>query len=434
MSLLEVLEKRGYVVGHTEPRDELEELLETGPLTFYAGIDPTADSLHVGHFGLIMLMRLLQRAGHRPILVLGGATAQVGDPSGKSQTRTAMAPEQVMHNLEAIQNQLTDLKLITFGDNGAIMLDNSQWLNMPLLTYLREVAAHFPVPEMLRRDTFARRLEGGLGLSLLEFLYPTLQAADFVYLHDEYNCQLQLGGADQWGNITDGVELARRTRRTRLHGMVTPLLMGPGGVKMGKTAGGDTIWLDPSRTSTFDLYQYWQSTPDELLNRYLRLFTDITEQEVDEIVGSGPRQAQHRLAYEVTSLLRGSAEAEAARAMVTGSSKLDTQLGVVPTRLLPANSLPAPIPRVLTSLGVANSAAEIRRLILQGGLRLNGERVTDPDRFLAVEDFSYSGRITSSISTEDSVPTAPGCGALMRLGRSKMILLVLSTSECEMLE
>lgn len=411
------LNERGYIANCSEPRDKVVALLD-GQTTIYQGFDPTASSLHVGHLESLMAMHHMQQGGHRMIFLVGGGTAVVGDPTDRAEGRAMLELEQVRRNAEAIREQVQRIGLLRFdnplpGQQAALMLNNADWLDMPLLTYLRDVTAHFSINELLRRETFARRLREQLHLSLLELLYPTLQGFDFLYLYDHHQCMIQLGGSDQWGNIVDGIDLVGRVRRQQVYGVVFPLLTSADGQKMGKTGTGQTIWLDPARTSPFDFYQYWLRCPDADLERNLKLFTLLPLEEIAGLLQAHPREVQRRLAFEVTRLIHG--EAAAAQAQSDAEAAFGQKGGVpqdVLTYKIPFEMLNAGLKLVnaLQSGGATSSISDGRRLIQQGAVRLNDTRVSDQGYLLQRKDF---------LDTEDR-PVA-----LVQYGRGKVIKLVL---------
>jgi tyrosyl-tRNA synthetase len=393
--LFTTLQARGYVAGFSEPLNEVRALLD-GQTTIYQGFDPTAASLHVGHLQSLMIFHRMQQAGHRLIFLIGGATALVGDPSGRDASRPLLSAETVAANAHAIRTQVERMGLIRFTDApgmgpAALLLNNADWLDMGLLGYLRDVAVHFSVNALIKQETFARRLAEQRNLSLLELLYPSLQAYDFLHLCDSFDCRLQMGGSDQWGNIVDGIDLVRRVRGVTVHGLVFPLLLDrQTGQKMGKTSAGQTVWLDPERTPPFAFYQSWLACPDVDLARNLALFTFLPAAEITAIAAGSPRDAQHRLAYEVTAIVHGPAaaaqaqtDARAAFGVNAGLPQDVPALVVTEAELSAGLSVPVALVRakMLPSLGAA------RRLIQQGGVRLNGARLTDLNQPLALDAF-----------------------------------------------
>lgn len=378
--------------------------LAAGPVSAYIGFDPTASSLHVGSLLPILALARLQRAGHRAIAVVGGGTGMIGDPSGKTTERQLQTRAQVEANVEGLRAQLA--RFLDFGgDNPALMVDNHDWLgSLSLIEFLRDVGKHFTVNYMLAKDSVARRIEHEEGISYTEFAYMLLQAYDYLVLNDRFGVTLQMGGSDQWGNITAGMELIRRTRGRSAHGIVMPLVTTASGVKFGKTEAG-TVWLDPERTSPFRFYQFWLNADDRDVEPYLKAFTFLPLAELDAVVAeqrSAPsaRTGQRRLAEEVTRLVHGQDGLERAE-RATG-----VLFGTRPAQELPAHELLdvfADVPsteiarerlagegvgitEVLTSAGVASSRSEARRLVQGGGVYLNGERQDSPDRRVRVED------------------------------------------------
>ena len=389
MHPLDALRARGFIENHT-PEDSLRQALSTPGLAFYIGFDPTGDSLHVGHLVQVMVMRRLQQHGLKPVLVQGGGTAMVGDPSGKSEARQLITPEIIAHNLACQKVQFArylDLDEV-------IWVDNSEWLcSLKYVDFLRDIGRHFSVNRMIAAESAKQRLERNQGLSFLEFNYHLLQSYDYLVLHDRYDVQLQVGGNDQWFNILGGVDLIRRMRQQSVHAMTTPLLTTADGKKMGKTEKG-AVYLDPERTSPYDLYQYWINVDDRDVGRFLRLYTDLPLDRLDELEalkGSEIRQAKRVLAEEATSLAHGREAArkaaEAAKALFSGGSSND-----VPTHDAP---LPAPLVNLMADSGLVKSRGEARRLIKQGGCRLGADRatkVTDPELIIESETVVWAGK------------------------------------------
>jgi tyrosyl-tRNA synthetase len=379
-------------------------------VTAYIGFDPTASSLHVGSLLPILALARLQRAGHRPIALVGGGTGMIGDPSGKTRERQLLTRAQVEENVEAIRRQLSPF-LEFSGPCAAQMADNHDWLgSLDLIAFLRDVGKYFTLSYMLAKESVARRLEEEEGLSFTEFSYMLLQAYDFLVLSDRYGCTLQMGGSDQWGNITAGIDLIRRTRGRPVHGIVLPLVTTASGVKFGKTEAG-TIWLDQERTSPFRFYQFWLNTDDRDAERYLKAFTFLPVDEIDAIVAEhqanpSARTAQRRLAVEATRLVHGADGLERAEratgvlfghrgARELGAADLLDVFADVPSiafdrARLDGDGLAAV--DFLHAAGVAPSKGEARRLIAGGGVYLNGERLAAPDRRVRVED-AIEGRV-----------------------------------------
>jgi tyrosyl-tRNA synthetase len=381
---------RGLVYDVTEG---LPDALTAAPLTVYIGFDPTASSLHVGSLLQMMTLARLQRAGHLPIAIVGGGTGMIGDPSGKSQERTLQSAEQVALNLNGIRGQLE--RFLRFdGPQAARIVNNADWLgSLDLMTFLRDVGKHFTVNSMLQKESVSRRLENEDGISYTEFSYLLLQAYDFLQMFDRYECTVQMGGSDQWGNITAGIDLIRRLRAKKTHGLVVPLVASASGTKFGKTEAG-TVWLDRERTSPFRFYQFWLNTDDRDVIRYLKFFTFLTRETVDELstaTAAHPekREAQRVLAREVTTLVHGAVDvqrAEHASSLLFGediaSLPVDDLMAVlddVPSMEIPAAELVDGIPLVdlLVRARLAPSKSEARRLLQSGGVYLNNRRVSD---------------------------------------------------------
>jgi tyrosyl-tRNA synthetase len=400
-SLFEDLNWRGLVHQMTD-HDTLKARLDSPGLVVYIGFDPTAVSLHVGHLQQLCLLRRFQERGHRPIALVGGGTGMIGDPSGKSDERNLLSPAQLDVNRAAIAGQIS--RFLEVGESGlALLADNAEWLGTAgLLEFLRDVGKHFSVNEMIRKDSVRARLEGReQSLSFTEFSYMLLQAWDFVQLFDRYGCELQLGGSDQWGNITEGVDLIRRLRGARAFGLTSPLITRSDGSKFGKSEG-DNVWLDPARTSPYAFFQFWMGTADPDAGSYLRRLTFLPKdriEELDEARAERPerRDAQRALAFEVTAAVHGRDEArrveEAAAVLFTEEiARLDAAtlagaLADAPTTAVARAVVEAGLD-VLTALiesRLADSKGEARRLLSQGSVYVNGVRV-DPERTLATSD------------------------------------------------
>ncbi|WP_026486289.1 tyrosine--tRNA ligase [Caldanaerobius polysaccharolyticus] len=388
MSVFDVLRERGYIEQLTH-EDEIRDLLDKQKITFYIGFDPTADSLHVGHFLQLMVMAHMQRAGHRPIALIGGGTAMVGDPSGKTDMRKMLTKEEISHNAERFKVQMQ--RFIDFSGDKAIMVNNADWLwDLNYIEFLRDIGVHFSVNKMLTAECFKLRLERGL--SFLEFNYMLMQAYDFLQLYRRYGCVMQLGGNDQWSNIIAGVELIRKKEEKQAYGMTFTLLTNSEGKKMGKTEKG-AVWLDPEKTSPYDFYQYWRNVNDEDVGKCLALLTFLPMDEVRRLSSLKDKEineAKKVLAYEVTKLVHGEEEAQKARkaaeALFEGGGNLDD----VPTSKVSQNMINTGILDVLLAAGVIPSKSEGRRLIQQGGLYVNNERVDDIN-LIATEDFFKDG-------------------------------------------
>jgi tyrosyl-tRNA synthetase len=389
--LLGELRWRGLIQDVTEG---LSEALAAGPLAVYCGFDPTASSLHVGHLMGLMTLARLQRLGHRPIAVIGGGTAMIGDPSGKSQERTLLAWEEIAANVVGIRPQVAQFLDFDAAGNTARILNNSEWLGaIDLLTFLRDVGKHFTVNMMLHKESVSRRLEAEEGISYTEFSYLLLQAYDFLHLFDRQGCTMQVGGSDQWGNITAGLDLIRRLRGRRAHGLVWPLLCTASGVKFGKTEAG-TVWLDPARTSPYEFYQFWLNTDDRDVVTYLKHFTFLEASAIEALdveTRRAPegREAQRTLARDVTGRVHGAeavAQAErAAGAMFGGDVRglsaeaFLTVFGSMPSTPVSGDRVDAglPLTDLLVETGLAKSKSEGTRLIRSGGVYVNGERIGD---------------------------------------------------------
>jgi tyrosyl-tRNA synthetase len=395
MSLLQEFELRGLVHSASEG---VGDHLATRTVTAYAGFDPTGDSLHVGHLLPLLGLARLQRAGHRPIALVGGGTGMIGDPSGKSQERQLLTREQVQRNVEKIRTQLGHF-LDFSGENAARLIDNHDWLgSLGLIQFLREVGKHFTINYMLAKESVSRRMELEDGLSVTEFSYMLLQAYDYLVLWQDHGCTLQIGGSDQWGNITAGMELIRRRGGGQGHGIVFPLITTSSGAKFGKTEAG-AVWLAPERTSPFRFYQFWLNTDDRDAQRYLHGFTFLPLEEIAEVmrehsVNPAARSAQRRLAREVTGMVHGEeglARAERATGVLFGSvpaqelaaDELLEVFADVPSTELPRNRVEGeglPVVDLIAEAGVASSKGEARRLIAGGGMYLNGERIESAEQ------------------------------------------------------
>lgn len=385
--ILEFMLSRGYIAtaevdGEIKPAitgvEQTRALLMQGT-TLYQGFDPSGKSLHLGHFMAMMALHHLQEAGNKVIFLLGGATGRVGDPTDKKSTRKFLTKETVEGNAASLRKQVESMGLLSFKDGRALMLNNDDWIAPETFLdfFMMEIAPYFSVNSMVNMDTFRRRLEDGSHLSLLEFLYPTLQAWDFLYLYREYECMIQVGGKDQWGNILQGRDLVKAHHPgADVQGMTFPLLTTPSGEKMGKTEKGP-VWLNPTMTSPFDFYQYLQRIPDEQLGELLRLFTFLPEGEIEEILKGDPREAQKRLAFEVTSIVHGSEEANKAEVnattlSATGSAYLEDAI--------PSITIDAPtyLDDVMVNAGQLPSKSEVRRRCSGGAIRISGKKIKDP--------------------------------------------------------
>ena len=392
-NFVDVMNVRGLVAQQTD--DQLRskfDLTQTGkPLTVYNGFDPTADSLHVGSLVPIMGLAHLQRCGHKPIVLIGGGTGLVGDPSGKTEARQMLSREQIEHNAQAIAKQIG--RFVTFDDSptGAMMVNNADWLaELNWVDMLREVGPHFSVNRMLTMDSVKGRISGeGDGISFLEFNYMIMQAYDFVHLHNTLGCTVQMGGQDQWGNIVMGIELGRRMHSLELAGLTFPLVTKSDGSKFGKSEQGN-IWLDAARTSPYDFYQFWRNVNDADVSRYLKFFTFLSPEDCElpaDAEGSLINAKKEQLAYEVTRLVHGDQEAEQARA---SAKKAFTQGDVtgesIPHAPLSSGELPIGLLDLMVASKLVASKGEARRLIQGGGVRLHDEKISDATRSVTPED------------------------------------------------
>ncbi len=407
-------EARGFVFQCTDP-DGLDAALKSGTVSGYIGFDLTADSLHVGSMVQIMLLRLLQRHGHRPVLLLGGGTTKIGDPSGKEEARQLLTPERIAHNGEAILGILKRFVSLDDGPAGALIADNAEWLDrLGYIELLREVGPHFSLSRMLSFDSVRLRLEREQGLTFLEFNYSILQSYDFRELNRRHGVSLQMGGSDQWGNIVSGVDLVRRTDGRQVWGLTTPLIATASGAKMGKTASG-AVWLSAERVSPFDYWQFWRNTEDADVGRFLRLFTDLPLAECDRLAalfGAEINEAKKVLATEATALCHGRevalAVAETARRSFEQGELVQDAL---PSRPVAIDRLAAGIPvfHLFVESGLCASNGEARRLIRGGGARINDRPVTD-ESVLVGEDDLLDGAIKLSLGRKQHVLLRPEPG------------------------
>lgn len=385
MNVFDTLFERGYIKQLTH-EEEIRELLDKEKITFYIGFDPTADSLHVGHFLQMMVMAHMQKAGHRPIALIGGGTAMVGDPTGKTDMRKMLTREQINHNAECFKKQLE--RLVDFSDGKAIMANNADWLlNLNYVNFLREIGIHFSVNKMLTAECFKQRLEKGL--SFLEFNYMLMQGYDFLELNKRYGCVMELGGDDQWSNILAGVDLIRRKEGKPSYGMTFTLLTNSEGKKMGKTEGG-AVWLDKEKTSPYDFYQYWRNVDDADVEKCLALLTFLPMDEVrtlGKLEGSQINEAKKVLAYEVTKIVHGVDEAEKARDAAEALFSGGKDLTNVPTCEIDKTAIENTVLDILLQNKIIPSKSEGRRLIEQGGLTINNVKITDIHHKLTIDDF-----------------------------------------------
>ena len=386
MQIFEELKARGLIAQLTD-EEEIRELINAGKATFYIGFDATADSLHIGHFMALNLMRRLQLAGNRPIALLGGGTTMVGDPSGRSDMRQMLTQEQIQANAEKFKVQMS--KFIDFSEGKALMLDNAEWLlKLNYIELLRDVGACFSVNNMLRAECYKQRMEKGL--SFLEFNYMIMQSYDFYYMFQHYGCNMQFGGDDQWSNMLGGTELIRRKLGKDAYAMTITLLTDSQGKKMGKTAG-NAVWLDANKTSPFEFYQYWRNVDDADVLKCIRMLTFLPLEQIDEMdhwQGEQLNQAKEILAFELTKMVHGEAEAKKAQATARGLFG-----GAADHENMPATALDASLVKdggvgLLTAMvaaGLCGSNREARQLVQQGGVLVDGEKVTDPKTMLSEE-------------------------------------------------
>ncbi len=392
MGIYEELIARGLIAQVTD-EDEIRELVNTGKATFYIGFDPTADSLHVGHFMALCLMKRLQMAGNKPVVLIGGGTAYIGDPSGRTDMRSMMTPEIIQHNCDCFKKQME--RFIEFGPDKAIMVNNADWLlKLNYIDVLRDVGACFSVNNMLRAECYKQRMEKGL--SFLEFNYMIMQSYDFYHLFKEYGCNMQFGGDDQWSNMLGGTELIRKKLGKDAYAMTITLLMNSEGKKMGKTASG-AVWLDPNKTSPYEFYQYWRNVGDDDVLKCIRMLTFLPLEQIDEMdkwEGSELNKAKEILAYELTKLVHGEEEAEkaqaTARALFSGAGNLEN----MPQTVLTSDDLTDGKIDILTLLmkaGLCPSKGEGRRLVQQGGVSVNDAKVTDIAAAFTTDDLTGDG-------------------------------------------
>ena len=390
MTLYEELQARG-LIAQTTDADKVAEMINNGKATFYIGFDPTADSLHVGHFMALCLMRRMQKYGNRPIALLGGGTAMIGDPSGKTDMRKMMTKETIQHNADCFKKQMS--RFIDFSDGKALMLNNADWLlDLNYVELLREVGACFSVNNMLRAECYKQRMANGL--SFLEFNYMIMQSYDFYHLYQEYGCNFQFGGDDQWSNMLGGRELIRRKRgKDDAEAMTITLLLNSEGKKMGKKVSG-AVWLDPEKTSPYDFYQYWRNVDDADVIKCMKMLTDLSLEEIAEMEtwkDSRINRAKEILAFELTKLVHG--EEEAKKAEETAKSLFSTggDLSNMPTTTLSAENVPVDIVTLLVKTGLAPSKSEARRLVQQNSVSVNNEKVTDIAASYTADNLSGDG-------------------------------------------
>lgn len=387
MGVFEELQARGLIAQITN-EEEIRNLVNTGKAVFYLGFDPTADSLHVGHFMALSMMRRLQLAGNKPVVLVGGGTGYIGDPSGRTDMRTMMTPETIQHNCDCFKVQMS--KFIDFSDDKAIMVNNADWLlKLNYIDMLREVGPHFSVNNMLRAECYKNRMEKGL--SFLEFNYMVMQSYDFYHLYKEYGCNIQLGGNDQWSNLLGGTELIRRKLGKDAHAMTIPLLTKADGTKMGKTAGG-AVWLDPNKTSPFDFYQYWRNVDDADVINFIKKLTFLTLEEIKPMEaweGAKLNEAKELLAFEMTRLVHSEEDAkkaqEASKALFAGGAD-DSNMPT--TEIDPAKLIDGAInvTDLMLECDLVPSRSEVRRLVQQGGLTIADKKVEDLNLTISLDD------------------------------------------------
>ena len=386
MTIYDELKARGLIAQVTD-EEEIKELINNGKATFYIGFDCTADSLTAGHFMALTLMKRLQQAGNRPIALIGGGTTMIGDPSGRTDMRKMLTKEDIDHNAECFKRQME--RFIEFGDGKAMMLNNADWLlNLNYIELLREVGPCFSVNNMLRAECYKQRMEKGL--SFLEFNYMIMQSYDFYHLFQNYGCNMEFGGDDQWSNMLGGTELIRRKLGKDAYAMTITLLTDSQGKKMGKTAG-NAVWLDPNKTSPFEFYQYWRNVGDSDVMKCIRMLTFLPLEQIDEMdhwEGEQLNKAKEILAYELTKMVHGEEEAEKAQATARGLFS-----GAADHEHMPSTALDAALVKdgavgllaAMVAAGLCGSNREARQLVQQGGVLVDGEKVTDPKAFLTVD-------------------------------------------------
>jgi len=386
-NLYDILKERGFIEQSTD-ENALRQLLSRQKVTFYIGFDPTASSLHIGHLVSLMAMAHAQKQGHRPIFLAGGGTGLVGDPSGKDKARPLMSHQKIRENIQSIKKQVS--QILDFSKNRALLLNNADWLTkLNYIEFLRDFGSQFSVNRLLTAESIKNRLK--TGLSFLEFNYQLLQTYDFWYQFKHYNCLIQMGGNDQWGNIVAGVELIRRLEKKQAYGIVFHLIKTSTGKKMGKTEKG-TVWLDPKMTSPYDYYQYWINTDDKDVKKFLLIFTFLSAEQIKKLTrlkGAQIRKAKEILAYEATKILHGEEAAEKARSAsraLFGKEKGKAHL--IPTTFINKNALKRGIliSKLFNMAGLVKSVSEARRLIIQGGAYLNEKRLANPNLLITESD------------------------------------------------
>ena len=394
MTLYDELVARGLIAQVTD-EEEIKELINNGKAVFYIGFDPTADSLHVGHFMALCLMKRLQMAGNKPIALIGGGTAMIGDPSGRTDMRQMMTPETIQHNVDCFKKQMS--RFIDFGEGKAMLVNNADWLmDLNYIDVLRDVGAHFSVNRMLTAECYKQRMEKGL--SFLEFNYMIMQSYDFYTLYQKYGCNMEFGGDDQWSNLLGGTELIRRKLGKDAYAMTINLLLNSEGKKMGKTQSG-AVWLDPNKTSPFDFFQYWRNVADSDVLKCIRMLTFLPLEQIDEMdkwEGAKLNEAKEILAYELTKLVHGEEEAKKAK---EASHALFAGGGVsahMPTVEVTADDLyndKLDIMAVLVKASLCESRSDARRAVQQGGVSVDGEKVTDISTSYMLDEFAGEGKV-----------------------------------------
>ena len=394
MQIYEELRARGLIAQVTD-EEEIRELVNNGKATFYIGFDPTADSLHVGHFMALCLMKRLQMAGNRPVVLVGGGTGYIGDPSGRTDMRSMMTPETIQHNCDCFKKQME--RFIDFGEGKAIMVNNADWLlKLNYIDLLREVGACFSVNNMLRAECYKQRMEKGL--SFLEFNYMIMQSYDFYHLFQEYGCNMQFGGDDQWSNMLGGTELIRRKLGKDAYAMTITLLMNSEGKKMGKTASG-AVWLDPNKTSPYEFYQYWRNVGDDDVLKCIRMLTFLPLEEIDKMdawEGAQLNTAKEILAFELTKLVHGEEEAAKAQETARGLFFKGGDTANMPATALAAGDLTdgsIGILELMLKCGLVPSKGEARRLVQQGGVEVAGEKVKEISASFTADQLTGEGLV-----------------------------------------
>lgn len=393
MHILDTLKERGFI-AQTVYEDDLYKLMEKEPVTFYLGIDPTADSMHIGHFIPVMMMSWLQKAGHKPIALCGGGTAMIGDPSGKSDLRKMLSQEQIQHNISCIKKQLE--KFIDFSDNKALIVNNGDWLlDLNYIDFLRDIGTNFSVNKMLTAECYKRRMEKGL--TFLEFNYMIMQSYDFLRLFKDYGCKLEIGGDDQWSNILAGADLIRRKEQQDAFAITCNLVMTHDGEKMGKTVKG-ALWLDPEKTTPYEFYQYWRNVADQDVEKFLALLTFLPMDEVRRLgalEGAEINEAKKILAYEITKMIHGQEEAEKAATASAALFESGKNMEHIPSFEISSDEL-AEDNRVVAILALsklAKSKGEARKLISSGAVYVDDEKINDAEARIEAEALKGEGII-----------------------------------------